>query len=122
MVPSFIAATIAYGSVPEPSAVALTFLGAAALSVFYIALQMTASVFAWSQAVAALVVLGSMLAAQALVALEPRLHDVMPLSIGDWIGRLARGEAQTPLTPVAFAVTVLALLAAARWRFARTEL
>jgi ABC-type transport system involved in multi-copper enzyme maturation permease subunit len=122
MVPSFIAATIAYGSVPEPSSVALTFLGAAALSVFYIALQVTASVFAWSQAVAALVVLGSMLTAQALVAIEPRLYDVMPLSIADWIARLGRGEAQTPLTPVAFGVAVLVLLAAARWRFARTEL
>ena len=121
MLPALVAATFAYGSVPEASMVAFTFLGAVALAVFYIALQMTASVFAWSQAVAALVVLGTMLAAQAVVAIEPRLYDVMPLSIGEWIGRIGRDGTGSMVTPVAYGVVVLALLAAARWRFARTE-
>lgn len=122
MVPALVAATIAYGSVPDLSVVALTFLGAVALSAFYIALQVTASVFAWSQAIGAMVVLGTMLAAQALVAIEPRLDDVMPLSIGDWIGRVGHGDVGTGVTPLAYGLTVLALLAAARWQLARTEL
>lgn len=122
MVPAVLAATVAYGSVPDPSMVLWIFLGAAALSIFYITLQVTASVFAWSQAGSVVAVLGAMLASQALVALVPSLRDILPLMIGEWLVRLGRGDVGSPATPLAYLGSVAALVTAARWQLNRVDL
>ncbi len=122
MVPAIVAATLAYGSVPDPASVALVFLGTFALSAMFVTLTVTISVLAWSQAAAAVAALGTLLGAQAISSIFPEVHDYLPTSIGEWLTRLAVDGPDGVATPIAYAIALVGLLLIARRAFARVEL
>jgi len=122
MIPAVVAATLAYGSVPDPAVVALTFVGTFALSALFVTLTVTVSVLAWSQAAAAVAALGILLGAQALDSILPELHDDLPTSIGEWVARWGFGGADGVATPIAYGIVLVGLLLVARRAFAQVDL
>ena len=122
MVIAAAAATVAYGAAPDAAAVALVFVGSAGLVVVYVLLQVIASVFAWSQAAGVVAALGTMLLAQALVALVPVTYDWLPLTIGEWVVRAGSAAPGPLVTPLAWVAAVAGLVGLARWRLAGLDL
>jgi ABC-type transport system involved in multi-copper enzyme maturation permease subunit len=121
-----LAATVAvvvalYGQ-PELGIVAVIGLGLVTVVALYVAVSVAAAMFVPSQAGVAAIGLAVFLLPVIVAGIYPPLGAFLPTSIGTWVFEVAGGNPVSPITPVAWAATLLALFAVARARFAAMDL
>jgi ABC-type transport system involved in multi-copper enzyme maturation permease subunit len=108
-----------YGPLPV-ALVAMMAIGIGMAIALYVAIALAASTVVPSQAAVAAIGLGAMFFPQLLGVVVP--PQLMPTSILQWTLLTAAGEAAGFTTPIAWAVSVAALVGFAVWRMERLEL
>lgn len=114
-------ATVVYGGPPNFAIVgpfAALFL---ALPLFYVALTVGFGTAIKSTAGVAGATFAVMFIPQILGGLIPIINDASPTSIGAWAMAMAKGEAASPLTPIAWVIAMVAILVGSKLAFDRQE-
>jgi ABC-type transport system involved in multi-copper enzyme maturation permease subunit len=113
---------VLYGA-PSLGAVALITLGMGAAIALYVAVALTASTFVASQAGVAGITFAVLIVPVLLMAILPAAAGpFLPTSILNWFAGLAAGADVGFVTPIVWAVTLIALGAIAARRMAKLEL
>jgi len=115
-------ATVVYGSVPDLEVVGV-FLGLfIALPAFYVTLTVALGAGIKSTVGVAGVAFAVMFLPQVIGGLLPIVNELSPTSIGTWAMQVAKGQPASMLTPIGWAVSMLALIVGAKLVFDRQEL
>ncbi len=115
-------ATVAYGALPDLAVVGTLSVLFLALPAFYVALTVAAGTAVKSTAGVAGVAFAVMFVPQVVGGLLPIVNDLSPTSIGAWAMAVAKGGAASPLTPIGWLVSMVAIVVAAKLVFDRQEL
>jgi len=114
-------ATIAYGSLPDLSVVG-TYAGLyLMLPALFIALTVGFGTAIKSTAGVAGAAFAVILAPQVLGGMLPIVNELSPTSIGNWALAVAKGQDPSPVTLVAWLVSMIAIVIAAKLVFDRQE-
>jgi ABC-type transport system involved in multi-copper enzyme maturation permease subunit len=114
-------ATVVYGGPPDLRVVG-TFLGLfLALPAFYIALTVALGTAVRSTVGVAGTAFAVMLLPQVIGGIVPVVNELSPTSIGAWAMLVARGQPASMLTPLGWAVSMVALVVGAKLVFDRQE-
>jgi ABC-2 type transport system permease protein len=115
-------ATVVYGGLPDLRVVG-TFLGLfVALPAFYVALTVALGTTVKSTVGVAGIAFAAMFLPQVLGGLLPIVADFSPTSIGTWAMLVAKGQHASMLTPIGWAISMVALIVGAKLVFDRQEL
>ena len=110
-----------YGQ-PDLGIVAVVGVGLVTVVALYVAITLTASTFIASQAGVAAIGLAVFVVPSLVAGLAPALAPYLPTAIDTWVYGAAMGMTGSIVTPLAWTVAMVALLAIARARFAGMEL
>jgi len=120
---TLIAIRLAYGGLPDAYSIWAPVLSGIAIAVFLLALNLASNAFFRSQrTVTAIAIFAALVIPGLVESIWRAAGPWWPISIEDWIKGLAGNEPVNWITPVAYAVATVGLLAAAQLRFAREEL
>ena len=114
------AVVILYGAL-DPVIVAVTIVSLTASVVLFTAIGLAVGAYARSQAVVVAVGLGVLLVPSILSGIWAPLNDFLPTSIFGWVLELGAGKVGSPVTPVAWLVTIGIIVAVAARRMRRME-
>jgi ABC-type transport system involved in multi-copper enzyme maturation permease subunit len=120
---SIVVVRLVYGGWPSAESMVWPALAGASVGLFLVVLNVAASVFFRGQRAVAGVALAVALIIPGLIS--SMWTDAMPwwpISIGDWATDFGAGKAVNSITPIVYAVSLVALLVAAQIRFGRDEL
>jgi ABC-type transport system involved in multi-copper enzyme maturation permease subunit len=119
---TLVAVRLAYGSFPDGYSIWAPLLTGVALSLFLLAVNLSAStIFRSQRAVTAIALFVALVIPGLVGSLWAAASPWWPMGIEQWIKGLARGEAVNWITPLVYAGSIAVLLAAAQIRFAREE-
>jgi ABC-2 type transport system permease protein len=117
-----VAVVLALYGQPDLGIVAVVGVGLVAVVALYVAITLTAATFIASQAGVAAIGLVVFVVPGIIAGLAPALAPYLPTAIDTWVYAAAMGMTGSIVTPIAWAVALVALLAIARARFAAMEL
>ena len=113
--------TVALYGPLDPALVVATIVGLEATIVLFTAIGLAVGAYARSQAVVVSVGLGVLFIPSILGGIWAPLNDFLPTSIFGWILQLGAGQVGSPVTPVAWLVSIGAIVAVAARRMQRME-
>ena len=114
-------ATVLYG-LPDLRVVGTFFVLFMALPAFYIALTVALGAGVKSTVGVAGIAFAVLFLPQVIGGLLPIVNELSPTSIGSWAMQVAKGQPASMLTPIGWAISMVALIVGAKLVFDRQEL
>jgi ABC-2 type transport system permease protein len=121
MIASCVVATVAYGALPDLATVAVYAVLFLAVPAFFLALTIGLGAGIRSTAGIAAVALAVLFVPQLLGSLVPNLSELSPTSIGRWAQAVVIGEPAPVSVPIAWVISMVAIVVGAKLVFDRQE-
>lgn len=120
---SIVVVRVVYGGWPNAESIVWPALGGASIGLFLVVLNVSASVFFRGQrAVAGVALAVALIIPGLILSMWSDAVPWWPISIGAWVTDFGAGKAVDSITPIVYAISLVALLVAAQFRFGRDEL
>jgi ABC-2 type transport system permease protein len=121
MIASVVAATVAYGTLPDLATVAVYTLLFLAVPAFFLAMTIGLGTGIRSTAGIAAIALAVLFLPQLLGGFVPHLNEFSPTSIGRWAQAVVVGDPAPMSVPIAWAISMVAIVVGAKVVFDRQE-